>query len=148
MLIRPATAADLSSLMAIEQQSVTAAHWSAAQYQTAITGLSPRRVALVAEDESAIQGFLIARATDREWEIENIVVADAAQRRGLGTRLLQELLELARRQEAESVFLEVRSSNHAAQALYKKCAFVEIGRRPRYYHEPAEDAVLYRFPLP
>ena len=148
MLIRPATAADLTSLLALEQQSITAAHWSAAQYQTAVTGSIPRRVALLAEDESAIQGFLIARVADRDWEIENIVVAAAARRRGLGTRLIREFLELARRQESESVFLEVRSSNHAARGLYQKCAFVEIGRRPRYYHEPTEDAVLYRFPSP
>ena len=146
MLIRPATPADVTSLLVLEQQSVTAAHWSAAQYQTAITGSSPRCVALVAEAESAIHGFLVARAADREWEIENIVIATVAQHRGLGTRLLREFLELARRQHAESVFLEVRSSNHAARALYQKCAFVEIGRRPRYYHEPVEDAVLYRFP--
>ena len=147
LLIRPATPADLTSLMALEQQSITAAHWSAAQYQTAITGSSSPRVVLVAEAESTVQGFLIARAADREWEIENIVVAAHARRRGLGTQLLHEFLDLARRQDAESVYLEVRSSNHAAHALYRKCAFVEIGRRPEYYRQPAEDAVLYRFSL-
>ena len=81
---------------------------------------------------------------DREWEIENIAVAGPARRRGLGTRLLGELLDLARGRGADAVFLEVRESNHAARALYEKWAFLESGRRRGYYKDPEEDAILYR----
>ena len=82
-----------------------------------------------------------------EWEIENIAIAGPARRRGLGTRLLGELLDLARAQGAESVFLEVRESNHAARALYEKWSFIESGRRKKYYKDPEEDAILYRLVL-
>ena len=79
-----------------------------------------------------------------EWEIENIAIAGSARRRGLGTRLLGELLDLARAKGAEAVFLEVRESNRVARALYEKWAFLESGRRRRYYKDPEEDAILYR----
>jgi ribosomal-protein-alanine acetyltransferase len=150
----------------LEKHAATAAHWSRERYEQIFTrpeyagdcggaGGTParqpagrrryktQRVALVIE-ESTVQGFLIARAVDTEWEIENIAVSSPARRRGLGARLLGEFLDLARGQNAEAVFLEVRESNHAARALYEKWAFVESGRRPRYYREPEEDAVLYR----
>jgi ribosomal-protein-alanine N-acetyltransferase len=87
---------------------------------------------------------VIARTLDEEWEIENIAINDSARRRGLGSRLLGALLEMARTQGARRVFLEVRESNPAARALYRKCGLVESGRRPRYYRNPEETAVLYR----
>ena len=74
----------------------------------------------------------------------NIAVAGPARRRGLGTRLLGEFLDLARARGADAVFLEVRESNRAARALYEKWAFLECGRRRRYYQDPDEDAILYR----
>jgi ribosomal-protein-alanine N-acetyltransferase len=146
--IRPATLADIPSLLALERQSITAAHWSEAQYHAAIASSIPPRIVLVAEEKSAMQGFLVARAASHEWEIENIAVAAPARRQGLGTRLLCEFIALARRQRAAAVLLEVRASNHAARTFYEKCAFAEAGRRKEYYREPAEDAVLYRLSFP
>lgn len=144
LLIRPATPADIPAMMALEKHAATAAHWSAEQYQTMFAGSGPRRVALIIEEDARIQGFLLARALNPEWEIENIAVAGTARRRGLGTRLLGEFLDLARGQGAQAVFLEVRESNRAARALYEKWAFVENGRRKRYYRTPEEDAIVYR----
>jgi [ribosomal protein S18]-alanine N-acetyltransferase len=135
-------------MMALERHAVTASHWSQGQYQGMLSEADLRRVALVIEEGSAVQGFLVARAVEHEWEIENIAVAGTARRRGLGSRLLGEFLDLAREREAESVFLEVRDSNRAARALYEKWGFVEAGRRNGYYREPSEDAVVYRLWLP
>jgi ribosomal-protein-alanine N-acetyltransferase len=95
-------------------------------------------------EESCLHGFVVARIVGAEWEIENIAIAGSARRRGLGTRLLGELLDLARAQGAEAVFLEVRESNRAARSLYEKWAFLESGRRRNYYNDPEEDAILYR----
>ena len=142
--IRPATAADLPSMMALEKHAATAAHWSAGQYEALFRASDVGRVALVLQEESGLQGFVIARAAGEEWEIENIAIAGQARRRGLGTRLLGQLLDLARAQSATAVFLEVRESNQAARALYEKWAFLESGHRRRYYKDPAEDAILYR----
>jgi ribosomal-protein-alanine N-acetyltransferase len=168
--IRPATPADIAAMMALEKLSATAAHWSSAQYkeicETSVSirasvsssggrrdacqtaGETPAlRLALVVEAHSGVQGFAVARVLGREWEIENIVVADQDQRRGLGTRLLGELVSLARSQGAQSIFLEVRESNRAARALYLKCAFVENGHRKSYYQDPLENAILYKLDL-
>ncbi len=142
--IRDATAVDLPGMMALEKHAATAAHWSVQQYETLIRGSNPERTALIIEDESGLEGFVIARVVDREWEIENIAIAGPARGRGLGTRLLGELLDLARARGADAVFLEVRESNRAARALYEKWAFLEGGRRPGYYKDPEEDAILYR----
>lgn len=142
--IRPATVADLPAMMALEKRAATAAHWSAEQYQDLLHSTESVRVALVLTVENEVQAFMIARVVHEEWEIENIAVAAPARRRGFGTRLLGELLDMARAKSASAVFLEVRESNQAARALYEKWAFLESGRRRRYYSDPVEDAILYR----
>jgi ribosomal-protein-alanine N-acetyltransferase len=142
--IRAATVADLPAMMQLEKRAATAAHWSAEQYEALFRASAPGRAALIMREESGLQGFVIARVVGEEWEIENIAVAGPSRRRGLGTRLLGELLDSARAKGAAAVFLEVRESNQAARALYEKWAFRESGRRPRYYKDPAEDAILYR----
>ncbi len=144
LVIRSATSADLPGMMALEKRAATAAHWTGQQYEALFRGHGAKRMALIIEDELGLEGFVIARVVDREWEIENIAVAGPARRRGLGTRLLGELLDRARGRGAAAVFLEVRESNRAARALYEKWAFLESGRRLRYYKDPEEDAILYR----
>lgn len=143
--IRAATVADLPAMMAVEKHAATAAHWSAEQYEALFRASDPGRVALIMQEESGVQGFVIARVVGEDSEIENIAIAGPARRRGLGTRLLGELLDLAKAQGAAAAFLEVRESNQAARALYEKWAFLESGRRRRYYKDPEEDAILYRF---
>jgi [ribosomal protein S18]-alanine N-acetyltransferase len=143
-LIRAAVVADLPAMMALEKRAASAAHWSAERYEALFRVPDQGRVALIIWEESQLQGFVIARMVGEECEIENIAIAGPARRRGLGTRLLGELLDLARAKRAAAVFLEVRESNQAARALYERWAFLESGRRPRYYKDPAEDAILYR----
>ena len=145
--IRPATVDDLPDMLAIEKHAATAAHWSAAQSETLFQPSTPSRVALIIQEEAFVQGFVVARVVGKEWEIENIAVSGPARKRGLGTRLLGELLDLARATGAEAVFLEVRESNRAARALYEKWSFLESSRRKHYYHDPEEDAILYRIAL-
>jgi [ribosomal protein S18]-alanine N-acetyltransferase len=141
--IRLATRADIPSLMALERDSPTAAHWSREQYEAAFSGVAPCRVMLALE-ENGVLGFLAGQAVGREWEIENVVVASPARRSGLATRLVEEFLLLARSAGGEDVFLEVRESNLAARKLYEKLQFVGTGRRTAYYREPEEDAIQYR----
>jgi [ribosomal protein S18]-alanine N-acetyltransferase len=158
MRIRRAIPTDIPVLIALEKQAATAAHWSTEQYEALFSSDKPSRVVLVMEGYSVedspiedagvkdarVQGFIVGRAVSEDWEIENIAVAGAARRRGLGTRLLEEFIDLARGRGAQSVFLEVRESNLAARRLYEKYAFVETGRRKRYYRQPEEDAIVYR----
>jgi ribosomal-protein-alanine N-acetyltransferase len=141
--IRHANSADIPNLMVLEKSADTAGHWSQQQYEDVFSGTGPRRVALVLE-ENGLQGFLVGRVVDKEWELENIVVAEFARRRGLGTQLLHAFLDLARSEGAKTVVLEVRESNLAARRLYEKLKFAETGRRKSYYSRPQEDAILYR----
>jgi len=142
--IRPATPTDLPAMMALEKHAVTAAHWSTQQYQALFRASKPSRIALTIQEEAQLRGFVIASVVGEEWEIENLAIAGRARRRGLGTRLLGEFLDLARAKGAQTVFLEVRKSNRAARALYEKWSFTEIGRRSNYYKDPVEDAIVYR----
>jgi len=145
MNIRPAARADVPTLITLERAAATAAHWTAEQYHAIFSDQDVPRIALVIEQETEIDGFLIARAVEHEWEIENIAVAGPARRRGCGTRLLGSFLDTVRGQGAQAVFLEVRESNLAARRLYEKWAFVESGVRRWYYREPKENAIIYRF---
>jgi len=97
---------------------------------------------LVLEDQNTILAFLVARAVTFEWELENIVVA--SRRKGLGSLILNEFLNMARQEKAEAIFLEVRESNSAARSFYEKLAFEMTGRRPNYYTDPEEAAIVYR----
>lgn len=144
--IRTACRADIAALLALEKHSATAAHWPESEYEKLFSAEDGgvRRIALALEEQGEVLGFLMARAAGSEWEIENVAVAGPARRRGLGTRLVGEFLNLARAEGAESVFLEVRESNRAARLLYEKWAFVESGTRPRYYRNPDEGAVICR----
>ena len=140
--VRPATIADLPRIMEIARQAATAGQWGIRQYREIF---SPGRLALVIEEDSSVNGFVIGRGAGGDWEIENIAVAGPARRRGLGSRLLREFLHHVRSSGGGQVFLEVRESNRAARAFYEKWAFVEAGRRKGYYLEPREDALVLKF---
>lgn len=139
--------------MSLERESSSAAHWTEQQYRDVFTTESgpAARLVLVSEStsdlpvQSTLIGFLIARHLAPEWELENIVVAPAARRMGIGKRLLERLLDSVRETHSQAVFLEVRESNMAARQLYEKLGFLETSRRKSYYTSPLEDAVLYSF---
>ena len=147
MNIRIAAPADVPAMMELERRAATAAHWKESDYHRLFEA-GGRLLALVLEEESRVCGFVVGRDLGEEWEIENVAVAGPARRRGLGTRLVGELLDHARQHGAQSVYLEVRESNRAARSLYEKWAFIESGRRKSYYREPEEDALLYRLTFP
>ncbi|HXP43141.1 MAG TPA: ribosomal protein S18-alanine N-acetyltransferase [Candidatus Acidoferrales bacterium] len=94
-----------------------------------------------------ILAFLVAHGIDQEWELENIVVAEESRRHGIGARLINELIDLARANHGRRMFLEVRESNYVARALYRKMGFRETGSRVDYYSDPSEDAIVYRLSL-
>jgi len=142
--IRPPMVADIAGIIALERDSHSAAHWPEPTYGRIFSPDSPKRIALVAEDQDAsVRGFVIARVVGEEGEIENIVVDRRRQNQGLGAKLLQKVIEHSRSENARRLFLEVRESNAAARALYEKCGFALSGRRRAYYSSPSEDALLY-----
>lgn len=147
--VREAKVDDLPRMMELAKRAATAAQWSESAYgQLFAGGCNTVRLVLVVEDDGAVAGFLAARESAGEWEIENLAVSGAARRRGLGSRLVGEFLHHARSRGGRDVFLEVRESNIPARTLYEKWAFQEAGRRKQYYREPAEDALILKFSFP
>ena len=96
----------------------------------------------VIEDANKIAGFLVVRAVVAEAEILNLCVAPDKRRTGLAESLLAEAIAELRRARVDRLFLEVRESNTPAISFYEKHAFRETGRRPGYYRDPDESAVL------
>jgi len=141
--IRAAVLDDVPALLAIEREATSAAHWTREQYERLVEA----GIGLVAGDGGKILGFVCAKKVAGVWEIENLVVAKHGRRRGIGDSLLDELLRRARNEGSPAVWLEVRESNLPALRLYEKHGFCETWRRPGYYSEPVEDAVLYELRL-
>jgi ribosomal-protein-alanine N-acetyltransferase len=150
--IRPAISADIPFMANLERQCATAGHWTDEQYRQAFETEGPKRFMIVAAASDTaetaagqrILGFLIAQHVAPEWELENIVVAPEARRKGAGKQLLEALLAVARETNSDSIFLEVRESNAAARTLYNQAAFEQTGIRKFYYLDPSENAILYR----
>lgn len=156
MTLRPADAADIPAVMALERAAPFAAHWSEQSYRATFEANAAPRIALVIDDGlmhgNSLQGFLIARINGLNsqgagCELENIVVAEGNQRRGFGRMLLQALIAAAGAHKAKSIFLEVRESNTPARTLYENCGFGITGRRKSYYNNPSEDALQYTLTL-
>ena len=77
-----------------------------------------------------------------EAHITTIAVRDAYQRQGIGEQLLISIIDRAIQLNAHIVTLEVRTSNKQAQVLYKKYGFYQAGKRPNYYSDNGEDALI------
>jgi ribosomal-protein-alanine N-acetyltransferase len=143
--IRRMAAADVERVMEIEASLRDAPHWPVAAYRSAMDPEDvPRRIALVAEqpDPGVVFGFAVVSIVGPQAELETIAVAAKGQRRGVGTRLFWAMAEECLAAQVTDVNLEVRASNAPALALYRALGFLETGRRPRYYSNPEEDAVL------
>ncbi|OLE14053.1 MAG: ribosomal-protein-alanine N-acetyltransferase [Acidobacteria bacterium 13_1_20CM_4_56_7] len=141
--IRLATATDVGAILELEHSSPAAAHWKQADYERAIT--QPERLVLVAERQSKLVGFLVASTATAEWELENIAVSAMAKRQGIGRTLLLALIDSARKAKATEIRQEIRASNTAAQKLGLSLGFLDEGRRPNYYQNPTEDALLFKY---
>ncbi|MGK0550573.1 ribosomal protein S18-alanine N-acetyltransferase [Enterococcus faecalis] len=94
---------------------------------------------LLTEDEQWL-GFVGFHFVLDEAEIQHVVVRKDQQHCGVGLRLMAALKEHLRRMAIQQVFLEVRTSNLAAQKLYKKTGFRKVAIRKNYYQQPQENA--------
>jgi len=101
----------------------------------------------LAEENGQIVGVLQWRDLGDEAEILDLAVHPAHRRKGYAAFLLHEFFQHASQSPAQKVFLEVRESNAAAIALYKKSGLEISGRRPNYYRNPEENALVMTFSL-
>ena len=96
---------------------------------------------LALEDETVI-GYAGTWILDDEAQITNVAVAPEYRGQKVGTGLMEHLIQEAKQRGATRMTLEVRPSNTAALALYAKFGFKDCGRRPHYYLDNGEDAVI------
>ena len=138
--IIPMTAAHLPQVAALEKICFPTDPWSEELFRAALE--CPGTVLLAAaEEDGAVLGYAVLSAVLDEGSLDNIAVAPHCRRRGVADALLSALTDFGRT-SLSVLFLEVRSSNLPAIALYEKHGFVPVGRRKNYYESPREDALL------
>jgi ribosomal-protein-alanine N-acetyltransferase len=138
-LIRRFDARDAAAVGVILASSPQAAAWTVKSLeQLNIRG----ELGWVIEDKKSVAGFLVVRAVVAEAEILNLCIAPEKRRSGLAESLLDVAVAELRRTRVDRLFLEVRESNTPAISFYEKHKFRETGRRPGYYRNPDEAAVL------
>ena len=139
-ICRRMTMDDLDTVAALEAK-IFPRPWSRDDYAHELTENKVARY-LVAERNGEVIGFAGAWIILDESHITNIAVAEEARRQGVGYRVTLALLQYLSNLGASYATLEVRRSNTAAQGLYHKLGFIQVGVRKRYYEDNGEDALL------
>jgi ribosomal-protein-alanine N-acetyltransferase len=155
--LRPMTSEDLPAVMVLEEELFAPDTWTEAMYRDELSR-SDTRYYVVAEfhlegsegeeevtgpTDPVMVGYGGLIAYDDEAHVATLGVTKALQGEGVGSLLLDDLLAEADRR-SPVVLLEVRDDNEAAQRLYRRRGFVEIGRRRGYYQPSGADAVVMK----
>ncbi len=135
--IRPMTEADLDQVMELEK-AIFASPWRRSFFLSDL-GRS-QGLAVVAEEDAVILGYAVAWGTE-ETHLANLAVNECERGKGVGGKLLDEVVAFAQRSKAQSIYLEVRVSNTVARKFYSERGFVPTYLRKGYY-ENGEDAVI------
>jgi [ribosomal protein S18]-alanine N-acetyltransferase len=135
------TTAHVDELMAHERDMFGAESWSAAAYREEIADKRRRHYLAAVDGAGVLLGWGGVRVIGDEAEILTVGVIPAARRRGIGTLLLDALLEHARHDGAEFAFLDVRVDNSDAQRIYERAGFISVGRRRGYYDNGRTDSL-------
>ncbi len=145
-LLVQATEKDLEAIHQIEVASFSSP-WTHKMIHAEIVGNPFASFMLVRrQTTSKILGYICYWVVFEELRILNIAIQQSAQRCGLASMLVRYALQDGKERGAVRANLEVRDSNHAAQALYRGLGFVRLGKRPAYYVNPVEDAQLMELP--
>ncbi len=99
---------------------------------------------LVAEEQGRVVGYVGSQSVLDMADMMNIAVDPEYRRQGIAEQLILALTQNLMVKGIVALLLEVRVSNASAIALYEKLGFAQVGRRPRYYHNPREDALILR----
>ena len=143
--IRPMEISDLDQVQTIDRLSFSLP-WPASAFRHELTE-NPAAVLYVAEDckpngGCQVVGMIVLWLIIDEAHIATIAIHPDYRREGIGSRLLKFALDDASKRGARQAMLEVRAGNSGAQELYRKFGFEVVHRRPRYYKDNHEDALL------
>ncbi len=141
--VREMTYGDIPGVMEIERVSFRSP-WSEGMFLKELR--SPISYSFVAVGKRAVSedvlGYVNFWVVAGEIHLNNIAVDGAFKRTGVASALITRMFETGRRAGAARATLEVREANTAALALYRKFGFAVAGKRPRYYSDTGEDALI------
>lgn len=138
--LRQMTLEDVDGVLAIEKASFSTP-WSRGSF---IKEVTENKLAYytVAEMNGAIIGYAGVWLIVDEGHITNIAVAPKYRGQQIGRKILEKLIQELKNREILRVTLEVRASNKVAIAMYRSFGFIALGRRPGYYTDNGEDALI------
>lgn len=116
--------------------------WSVSAFEYELK--NPLSLWLVAVEGDQVAGYVGSQTVMDESDMMNIAVAPEFRRQGIAEKLIVSLISCLKERKSHCLTLEVRASNEPAIALYDKLGFVQVGRRPNYYRNPREDALILR----
>ncbi len=139
MDFEPAKIENIGEMLKIEKKSFNS-HWNK---QTFFDELSAENgYYLAVKDKGRMMGYSGFRHVLDEAHITTLAVHHKFRKKGIGTKLIEQLMKDAKAQGIKKLYLEVRQSNMPAQKIYKKLGFKVIDRRREYYQHPVEDALV------
>ncbi|MFA5105005.1 MAG: ribosomal protein S18-alanine N-acetyltransferase [Candidatus Margulisiibacteriota bacterium] len=139
MNFEPAVLENIDEMLKIEKKSF-ASHWNR---QTFFDELSAENgYYIVIKDNDRIMGYSGFRYVLDEAHITTLAVHHKFRKKGIGSKLIEQLIKDAKARGLKKLFLEVRQSNMPAQKIYKRLGFKVLDRRREYYQHPVEDALV------
>lgn len=135
MHIRVANLDDVAEIYKIENECFSTP-WSKNSIAESIE--NENTILYIAELDGETAGYMGVQIFSGEAYVTNVATLKEFRRMGVAKALINEVMK----NEMEFLTLEVRQSNIPAISLYRSLGFVEVGKRPRFYREPTEDAVL------
>jgi ribosomal-protein-alanine N-acetyltransferase len=143
--LRDMTADDVTAVEVLERRLFPVDAWPMQMFFDELAQVDTRRY-VVAEAEGQIVAYAGLMCIEPIADVQTIAVVPEFEGRGIGSAILTELIEEARRRGAVEVLLEVRADNPRAQALYVRFGFEQIHVRRRYYRD-GTDALIMRLTL-
>lgn len=143
--LRDMTDADVPAVEALERRLFPIDAWPLQMFFDELSQPETRRY-VVAESAGEIIAYAGLMCIEPIADIQTIAVVPECEGKGIGSAILTELIDEARRRKAADVLLEVRADNPRAQQLYRRFGFEQIHIRPRYYRD-GTDALIMRLPL-
>lgn len=126
---------------AIERQTLSS--WTPAMLNSELkVGNGKRFVAFAPSGD--LVGWCCIRILAPEAELLKITVDLTTRKCGVGNLLLHSIYHELRTDQIATLFLEVRSANHGAIEFYNRNGFNDVGRRPNYYNDPKDDALIFQ----
>lgn len=139
MKIERMTVAHLDAVAELERECF--AHpWSRQSLEMTLGG--DDSLFFVAEQDGRVIGYIGMSFVLDEGYIYNVAVEKSSRKNGVGSALIQTLVNYGKKNGFAFITLEVRESNAAARSLYSSFGFIKVGERKKYYSDPVDNAVL------